>query len=103
VETAAEDGDQRQQQQQQQLTTKRLKVADEEKQPSLLLRMGAQQQQRRSPAGRSGGRQGPKSKSPTVPTPVGTPDLSVGISIKGAARTRPHPHSLLERIQGEGN
>lgn len=91
-------------------TTKRLKVADEEK-PSLLLRMGATatQQQRRSPAaGR--GRQGLKSKSPPfaqqqrsdLPTPAGTPDLPVGISIKGAARSRPHPHSLLERIQGEG-
>ena len=86
---------------------KRLKVAEEEK-PSLLLRMGATQQpqQRRSPAGGGGrSRQGHKTKSPSaLPTPTaGTPDLPpVGISIKGAARSRPHPHSLLERIQGEG-
>ncbi|KAN0138268.1 Apoptosis inhibitory protein 5 (API5) domain containing protein [Lactarius tabidus] len=97
-----EDGDQRQQQRS--TATKRLKVADGET-PSLLLRMGATQPQRRSPGGR--GRQGSKAKSsPTarsdLPTPAGTPDLPGGISIKGAARSRPHPHSLLERIQGEG-
>ncbi|KAH9053364.1 hypothetical protein EDB87DRAFT_1835283 [Lactarius vividus] len=76
--------------------TKRLKVADEEK-PSLLLRMG---HQRRTPAG-GRGRQGLKSKSPParqqqqqhrldLPTPAGTPDVSVGISIKGAARYPAH-------------
>jgi len=108
---AAEDGDQRQQSSTTMttttMTTKRLKVADEEK-PSLLLRMGAAHQ-RRSSGGRS--RQGLKPKSPPaqqqqqrsdLPAPAGTPDLSIGISIKGAARTRSHPHSLLERIQGEG-
>ncbi|KAH9024847.1 hypothetical protein EDB84DRAFT_1615141 [Lactarius hengduanensis] len=102
---AADDGDRRQQSSTT-TTTKRLKVADEDK-PSLSLRMG---HQRRPPVG-GRGRQGLKSKSPPtrqqqqrsdLPTPAKIPDVSVGISIMGAACSRSHPHSLLERIRGEG-
>ena len=93
-------------------TMKRLKTGMDEEAPSLLLRMG--HQRRVSPA--AGGRNTSRSKSRSTPevqsqrqrrrssshsSPApGLPDLSLGISIKGAARS--HSHSLLERIQGNG-
>jgi hypothetical protein len=92
-------------------TMKRLKTGMDEETPSLLLRMG-QHPRRVSPA--AGGRNTSRSKSRSTPedqsqrrrsnshsSPAqGLPDLSLGISIKGAARS--HSHSLLERIQGNG-
>jgi hypothetical protein len=87
-------------------TMKRLKTTADGETPSLLLRMG--QVQHLLPGGR--GRQGSKSKSPPALQPqrsasqrhptTGSPDLSLGLSIKGAARL--HSRSLLERIQGGG-
>jgi hypothetical protein len=92
-------------------TMKRLKTGMDEETPSLLLRMG--HPRRVSPA--AGGRNTSRSKSRSTPEDVqsqrrrsnshsspapGLPDLSLGISIKGAARS--HSHSLLERIQGNG-
>jgi hypothetical protein len=84
---------------------KRLKTTSDEETPSLLLRMG--HMQRLSPGAR--GRRASKSKSPPVlqsqrsvsprDPPAGSPDFSLGLSIKGAARL--HSHSLLERIQGD--
>ena len=98
-------------------TSKRLKTGTEEETPSLLLRMG--HPRRVSPV--AGGRHTSRSKSRRSTPEVqsqrlrsnsprrhghsqpsadaeGLPDLSLGISIKGAARS--HSHSLLERIQG---
>ena len=93
-------------------TMKRLKTGLDEETPSLLLRMG--HPRRVSPA--ASGRNMSRSKSRSTPevqsqrqrrrsnshsSPAsGLPDLSLGISIKGAARS--HSHSLLERIQGNG-
>lgn len=91
-------------------TLKRLKTGMDEETPSLLLRMG--QPRRVSPA--AGGRNTSRMKSRSTPDiqsqrrrssshsspATGLPDLSLGISIKGAARS--HSHSLLERIQGNG-
>ena len=92
-------------------TMKRLKTGTDEETPSLLLRMG--HPPRVSPA--AGGRNTSRSKSRSMPEDLksqrrrssshsspapGLPDLSLGISIKGAARS--HSHSLLERIQGNG-
>lgn len=102
--SAAEDGPQ------QPSTIKRLKTTTEGEAPSLLLRMG--HAQHLSVPAR--GRKTPKSRSPpdiqsqrsdsSGHPPAGLPDLSLGISIKGAARSHSHshPHSLLERIQGSG-
>ncbi|KAI0293245.1 hypothetical protein BC826DRAFT_391052 [Russula brevipes] len=96
--SAAEDGSQSS-------TLKRVRTTSREETPSLLLRMG--QTRRFSPA--AGGRRASKSKSSPMVQPqrsdalgrphAGIPDLSLGISIKGAARS--HSHSLLERIQGD--
>ena len=98
--SAAEDG------LQQPSNIKRLKTTTEEETPSLLLRMGHTQHLSVPARGRK------MSKSRSPPTdqsqrsdssghpPAGLPDLSLGISIKGAARS--HPHSLLERIHGDG-
>jgi hypothetical protein len=91
-------------------TLKRLKTGTDEETPSLLLRMG--HPRRVSPG--AGGRNTSRSKSRSMPDAqsqrrrsnshssptAGMPDLSLGISIKGAARS--HSHSLLERIQGNG-
>jgi hypothetical protein len=101
--SAAEDGAQP-------LTMKRLKTATDEETPSLLLRMG-HHPRRLSPA--AGSRNTSKSRSSQEsqsqrshsprrhgPPSAGMPDISLGISIKGAARS--HSHSLLERIQGNG-
>ncbi|KAN0116351.1 Apoptosis inhibitory protein 5 (API5) domain containing protein [Russula decolorans] len=90
-------------------TMKRPKTGMDEETPSLLLRMG--HTRRVSPA--AGGRNTSRSKSRSTPEDLqsqrrrssshsspGLPDLSLGISIKGAARS--HSHSLLERIQGNG-
>jgi len=92
-------------------TMKRPKTGMDEETPSLLLRMG--HPRRVSPA--AGGRNTSRSKSRSTPEDLqsqrrrssshsspapGLPDLSLGISIKGAARS--HSHSLLERIQGNG-
>jgi hypothetical protein len=101
--SAAEDGPQSS-------TMKRLKTATDEETPSLLLRMG--HPRRLSPA--TGSRhtsrsrrssqelQSQRSDSPQHhgPSSAGLPELSLGISIKGAARS--HSHSLLDRIQGDG-
>jgi hypothetical protein len=94
--------------------TKRLKTGMDEVAPSLLLCMG--HPRRVSPV--AGGRNTSQSKSGSTPEvqsqtrrrrrgsgshsspALGSPDLSLGISIKGAARS--HSHSLLERIQGNG-
>ena len=102
--SAAEDGSQ------QPSTTKRLKTTTEGETPSLLLRMGHAQHLSVPAAGWK------KSKSRSPPavqsqrsdssgrSPAGLPDVSLGISIKGAARSHSHSHthSLLERIQGDG-
>ena len=101
--SAAEDGAQP-------LTMKRLKTATDEETPSLLLRMG-HHPRRLSPA--AGSRNTSKSRSSQEsqsqrshsprrhgPPSAGMPDISLGISIKGAARS--HSHSLLESIQGNG-
>jgi hypothetical protein len=90
--SAAEDGPQ------QPSNMKRLKTTTEEETPSLLLRMG--HPQHLSVPAR--GRKTSKSRSPPAiqsqhSDSSGPPH---GISIKGAARS--HPHSLLERIQGDG-
>jgi hypothetical protein len=92
-------------------TMKRVKTGMDEETPSLLLRMG--HPRRVSPV--AGGRNTSRSKSRSTPevqshrrrrssshsSPApGLSDLSLGISIKGAARS--HSHSLLERIQGNG-
>ena len=100
--SAAEDGPQSS-------TMKRLKTATDEETPSLLLRMG--HPRRRSPA--TGSRNTSKSRSSQElqshrsdsprhhgPPSAGLPEVSLGISIKGAARS--HSHSLLDRIQGNG-
>ena len=92
------------------LTMKRLKTTTDEETPSLLLRMG-HHPRRLSPA--AGSRNTSKSRSSQEsqsqrshsprrhgPPSAGMPDISLGISIKGAARS--HSHSLLERIQGNG-
>ena len=104
--SAAEDGGP-----QQPSNIKRLKTTTTEGEaPSLLLRMG--HAQHLSVPAR--GRKTSKSRSPpevqsqrsdsSGRPPAGLPDLSLGISIKGAARSHSHshPHSLLERIQGSG-
>ena len=82
------------------LTMKRLKTSTDVETPSLLLRMG--HPRRLSPA--AGSRNTSKSRSDSPrhrgPPSAGMPDISLGISIKGAARS--HSHSLLERIQGNG-
>jgi len=100
--SAAEDGAQP-------LTMKRLKTTTDEETPSLLLRMG-HPPKRLSPA--AGGQNKSRSRSSQEAQsqrshspqrhgpPAGMPDISLGISIKGAARS--HSHSLLERIQGNG-
>jgi len=98
--SAAEDGPQPS-------TMKRQKTTSEEETPSLLLRMGHAQYL----SSAMGGRKTSKSRSPPAlqsqrshspkRSPAGLSDLSLGISIKGAARS--HSHSLLERIQqGDG-
>lgn len=94
-------------------TMKRLKPGIEEEKPSLLLRMGhprrvspaaggrntSQSESRSTPEVSSQRRRRRRSSSHSSPAP-GLPDVSLGISIKGAARS--HSHSLLERIQGNG-
>ena len=102
--SAAEDGAQP-------LTMKRLKTTTDEETPSLLLRMG-HHPKRLSPAAgsrntsRSRSSQESQSQRSHSPQrhgpPAGMPDISLGISIKGAARSHSHSHSLLERIQGNG-
>ena len=99
--SAAEDGPQSS-------TMKRLKTATDEDTPSLLLRMG--NPRRLSPA--TGSRNTSKSRSSQERQsqrsdpprhhgpPADLPEVSLGISIKGAARS--HSHSLLDRIQGNG-
>jgi len=100
--SAAEDGPQPS-------NMKRLKkmttTTTEDETPSLLLRMG--HPQHLLPTAR--GRKSSKSKSPPVvqsqhsESPRRPPGISLGISIKGAARSHSHSHtSLLERIQGDG-
>jgi hypothetical protein len=101
--SAAEDGSQA-------LTIKRVKTATDEETPSLLLRMGHRQQHggsrntsrsRSSPDGQSQQQRSDSPRRHGPPPPAGLSDsLSLGISIKGAARS--HSHSLLERIQGNG-
>jgi len=97
------------------MTMKRIKTGTDEETPSLLLRMG-HHPRRVSPV--AGGRNTSRSKSRSTPEvqlqrrrsnsprsrgpgAAGLPDLSLGISIKGAARS--HSHSLFERIQGNGS
>lgn len=94
-------------------TMKRLKPGIEEEKPSLLLRMGhprrvspaaggrntSLSELRSTPEVQSQRRRRRRSSSHSSPAP-GLPDVSLGISIKGAARS--HSHSLLERIQGNG-
>jgi hypothetical protein len=84
-------------------TMKRVKTAADEETPSLLLRMGRRQQGSRntSKSRSSSDGQSQRSNSPRRhgPPPAGLSDLSLGISIKGAARSH---SSLLERIQGNG-
>jgi len=104
--SAAEDGPQPS-------NTKRLKkmmttTTTEDETPSLLLRMGHPQHLLPTARGRKSSKsrsppviQSQRSESPRRPPPAGLPDLSLGISIKGAARSHSHSHpSLLERIQG---
>ena len=104
--SAAEDGPQPS-------NTKRLKktmTTTEDETPSLLLRMGHPQHLLPTARGRKSSKsksppviQSQRSESPRRPPPAGLPDLSLGISIKGAARSHSHSHaSLLERIQGDG-
>ena len=92
-------------------TMKRLKTAMDEETPSLLLRMGHPRRVSPAAGGRNTSRksrftpevqsQRQRLRSNSHPSPApGLPDLSLGISIKGAARS--HSHSLLERIQGNG-
>ena len=82
----------------------------EDETPSLLLRMGHPQHLLPTARGRKSSKSNSppvihsqRSESPKRPPPAGLPDLSLGISIKGAARSHSHSHtSLLERIQGGG-
>ena len=104
--SAAEDGPQPS-------NMKRLKkmtmtTTTEDETPSLLLRMGHPQHLLPNARGRKSSKsksppviQSQRSESPKRPPPAGLPDLSLGISIKGAARSHSHT-SLLERIQGGG-
>jgi len=98
-------------------TMKRLKTGTDEETPSLLLRMG-HHPRRVSPVAGSRNTSRLKSRSTSDvqsqrrrrsnsprrrgSDAAGLPDLSLGISIKGAARSHSHSHSLLERIQGNG-
>jgi hypothetical protein len=84
----------------------------EDETPSLLLRMGHPQHLLPTARGRKSSKsksppsviQSQRSESPRRHPAAGLPELSLGISIKGAARSHSHSHtSLLERIQGQGD
>ncbi|KAI9447167.1 apoptosis inhibitory protein 5-domain-containing protein [Russula earlei] len=85
-----------------------LKTTTDGEAPSLLLRMG----RKRPPPLASGGKASKSKSPPALPSQrsasprrssTGLPNVSLGISIKGAARSHSHSHSLLERIQGDGS
>jgi len=79
--------------------------------PSLLLRMGHTQRPGRDgrkttskspPALQQSQQRSGSPRRSAAASSAGLPDISLGISIKGAARSHSHSHSLLERIQGDG-